>query len=206
MIAERPDAHLYVHTIMQGHLNLLELAERYEIQRNISFSHPYPLVAGLCSVHDMAMIYSAADVLLSPSMGEGFGVPIIEAQACGTPVITGDWTSMSEITRTGRAIPKTEAIRYPVPHAGKVYGDMFIVRPEAVRDALVEATTWNHDPASVSSAVGEYEISRVWDEHWVPVLAKLEAALAKPNRPHPSGLNRAQRRRQKIQGGQQVAA
>jgi len=205
-LAERPDAYLYVHTIMQGHLDLLELADRYGIQNNISFAHPYPLVSGHCSVHDMAMIYSAADVLLSPSMGEGFGVPIIEAQACGTPVITGDWTAMSEITRTGLAIPKSEAVRYPVPHSGKVYGDMFIVRGEAVRDALVEATTWNHDPAAVASAVGEYEISRVFDEHWVPVLNKLEATLAKPNRPHPSGLNRAQRRRAKIQGGAQVAA
>ena len=35
----------------------------------------------------MALTYSMFDVLLAPSHGEGFRVPLIEAQACGTPVI-----------------------------------------------------------------------------------------------------------------------
>ena len=58
-------------------------------------------------------------------MGEGFGVPIIEAQACGTPVITGDWTAMSEITRTGLAIPKEDAMPYPIV----TYGTMYLPEP-----------------------------------------------------------------------------
>jgi glycosyltransferase involved in cell wall biosynthesis len=42
-------------------------------------------------------LYSYADVFLFPSLAEGFGWPIIEAQACGCPVITTDDTPMNEI-------------------------------------------------------------------------------------------------------------
>ena len=206
--AEHGNAYLYVHTVAKAHLDLVDLAARYRIQDRVGFAHPYQLMAGHVSPQDMATIYSAADVLLSPSMGEGFGVPILEAQACGTPVITGDWTSMSEITRTGYAIPKERAIRYPVPHQDAVYGDMFIVDPTAVAEALADAVTWKHAPADVAAAVAEYEIERVFAEHWLPVVEKLEHALRRPNAPNPAG-NRAMRRaarRQKITGPQSPAA
>ncbi|MCG2686139.1 glycosyltransferase family 4 protein, partial [Candidatus Parcubacteria bacterium] len=46
---------------------------------------------------ELPMIYTAADVLVMPSFDEGFGFPIIEAQACGTPVITSNCSSMPEV-------------------------------------------------------------------------------------------------------------
>ncbi|MFL9465518.1 glycosyltransferase family 4 protein [Scytonema tolypothrichoides VB-61278_2] len=42
-------------------------------------------------------IYNAADVLLSPSLYEGFGITILEAMACGTVVITSNVTSLPEV-------------------------------------------------------------------------------------------------------------
>jgi len=45
--------------------------------------------------------YQQATVLLFPSLYEGFGLPIIEAQACGTAVITSNGTSMPEIAGKG---------------------------------------------------------------------------------------------------------
>jgi hypothetical protein len=50
---------------------------------------------------EMAQIYSAMDVLVNPSFGEGFGIPIIEAQACGVPVIVNDFTAMPELCGAG---------------------------------------------------------------------------------------------------------
>jgi glycosyltransferase involved in cell wall biosynthesis len=50
---------------------------------------------------EMAKVYSASDVVLLPSMSEGFGLPIIEAQACGTPVITLDAHTGPELTDYG---------------------------------------------------------------------------------------------------------
>jgi glycosyltransferase involved in cell wall biosynthesis len=46
---------------------------------------------------DLRALYSTADALLFPSLMEGFGWPIIEAQACGCPVVTSNVAPMSEI-------------------------------------------------------------------------------------------------------------
>lgn len=45
----------------------------------------------------LVQIYNAADVLLSPSLYEGFGMTILEAMACGTVVITSNVTSLPEV-------------------------------------------------------------------------------------------------------------
>jgi len=42
-------------------------------------------------------IYSAADVLVAPSIYEGFGLTVLEAMACGTPVVAADATSLPEV-------------------------------------------------------------------------------------------------------------
>lgn len=49
------------------------------------------------SDEDLPFLYSGARVFVLPSLHEGFGVPIIEAMACGTPVITSNCSSMPEV-------------------------------------------------------------------------------------------------------------
>lgn len=46
----------------------------------------------------LAQIYNAADILLAPSLYEGFGLTVLEAMACGTPVITSNVSSLPEVT------------------------------------------------------------------------------------------------------------
>ncbi|TBR61952.1 glycosyltransferase family 1 protein [Mastigocladus laminosus UU774] len=45
----------------------------------------------------LVQIYNAADILIAPSFHEGFGITIIEAMACGTPVITSNVSAMPEV-------------------------------------------------------------------------------------------------------------
>ncbi len=45
----------------------------------------------------LVQIYNAADILISPSIHEGFGITLIEAMACGTPVITSEVSAMPEV-------------------------------------------------------------------------------------------------------------
>jgi glycosyltransferase involved in cell wall biosynthesis len=52
------------------------------------------------SNEDLRALYSCADLLLFPSIQEGFGWPIIEAQACGCPVVTSDRAAMTEVGGT----------------------------------------------------------------------------------------------------------
>ena len=45
----------------------------------------------------MPLLYSAADVYLHPSEYEGFGLPVLESMACGTPIVARDVASIPEI-------------------------------------------------------------------------------------------------------------
>jgi glycosyltransferase involved in cell wall biosynthesis len=56
---------------------------------------------GYVKTQDRPALYRLAEVVLFPSIYEGFGLPIIEAQASGTPVITSNTSSMPEVS--GRA-------------------------------------------------------------------------------------------------------
>ena len=47
--------------------------------------------------HELVKIYNAADVLLAPSLYEGFGMTLIEAMACGTAAIAANVTSLPEV-------------------------------------------------------------------------------------------------------------
>lgn len=52
---------------------------------------------GRLSVADMRALYSHADLFVFPSIYEGFGLPVLEAMACGAPVITSATTSLPEV-------------------------------------------------------------------------------------------------------------
>ena len=52
---------------------------------------------GLVSNEDLCALYSRAEGLIFPSLEEGFGWPVLEAQACGCPVFTSNRAPMTEI-------------------------------------------------------------------------------------------------------------
>ena len=59
------------------------------------------VVTGIVPEVEMPYLYSAATALVYPSLFEGFGYPIVEAQRCGTPVITSNSSSIPEVAGTG---------------------------------------------------------------------------------------------------------
>lgn len=52
---------------------------------------------GFVPDEDLAVLYSAAKVMVYPSIYEGFGLPVLEAMACGCPVITSSISSLPEL-------------------------------------------------------------------------------------------------------------
>jgi len=52
-------------------------------------------------VRDLAVLYNAADLFVSTSMGEGFGLTLAEASASGVPVIAQDCSSITEVVGPG---------------------------------------------------------------------------------------------------------
>lgn len=56
------------------------------------------IFTGGVSNEDLPVLYNGAEVLVYPAFAEGFGLPVLEAMACGTPVITSNTTSLPEVT------------------------------------------------------------------------------------------------------------
>ncbi|MCB0114904.1 MAG: glycosyltransferase family 4 protein [Caldilineaceae bacterium] len=55
------------------------------------------IFAGHVEDDDLPALYSGADCLLMPSLYEGFGFPVIEAMACGAPVVSSNRSSLPEV-------------------------------------------------------------------------------------------------------------
>ncbi|MDR6782490.1 glycosyltransferase involved in cell wall biosynthesis [Pedobacter africanus] len=58
---------------------------------------PAFLFPGYIPSEDMPLLYNCCTLFLYPSLRESFGLPILEAMACGAPVITSDTSSMPEV-------------------------------------------------------------------------------------------------------------
>lgn len=169
-----PDALIYLHTHAgpeQTGLDLRGMVDAIGVSRKVLFADPYAMLLGLGDDY-MRAVYSAADVLLSPSMGEGFGIPIVEAQACGCPVITGGWTSMPELTWAGISLPKAAAHRMYTP----LQAWQFMPDQGAISEALEHIYQHPHD-RSRPAQVDEYSADHVAEHYWRPVLDEIAARL-----------------------------
>lgn len=91
-----PDSALYLHTMMEHAIgeDLPSMCDALDIRPYCA--DPYALTIG-APPSLVSAVMNSFDVLLSPSMGEGFGVPMLEAQACGTPVITTNFSASPEV-------------------------------------------------------------------------------------------------------------
>jgi glycosyltransferase involved in cell wall biosynthesis len=54
------------------------------------------LFPGFVADEDLPVLYSLAEMFVFPSLYEGFGIPVLEAMACGTPVVTSNNSSLPE--------------------------------------------------------------------------------------------------------------
>ncbi|MDD5015861.1 MAG: glycosyltransferase family 1 protein [Atribacterota bacterium] len=75
-----------------GNSNIHNLLKQF----NLSKKHVKFL--GYVDAEDLVYLYSGAEVFILPSLYEGFGLPILEAMACGCPVITSNISSMPEVS------------------------------------------------------------------------------------------------------------
>lgn len=172
-----PNAVLYVHSHNlrgMGGDDLLKLAELSGIPADqIRFVDQYAHQIGI-PAEAVAALYTAADVLLAPSMGEGFCVPLIEAQACGTPCIITDFSAQPELLGAGWKVggePWLDSSQ-----------DAWMVAPHIIDivNRLDDAyAAWESgelaDMADACKAkAAEYEADRCFDTYWRPILDELE--------------------------------
>jgi glycosyltransferase involved in cell wall biosynthesis len=61
------------------------------------FSHKDIIYTGFVSDEELAALYKNCQVYVFPSFSEGFGIPLLEALACGAPVVSSNKTSLPEV-------------------------------------------------------------------------------------------------------------
>ena len=70
--------------------SIFETIDKLNLQKDVIFT-------GYVPDEDLPALYNAADLFVYPSLYEGFGLPPLEAMACGAPVITSNTSSLSEV-------------------------------------------------------------------------------------------------------------
>jgi glycosyltransferase involved in cell wall biosynthesis len=204
--ADKPDARLYIHsepTTMYGGIDFGALITSIGIQDKVLFPERYVNFIGL-PAEQLALVYNAADVLLSASMSEGFGIPIIEAQACGTPVVVTDFSAMPELVRTGYKVAPADKFWTPL-NAWQAWPDA-----NGITDALNELyAQWeSHGRAwplaqrlrTSDTIHQEFDWDVIVREHWGPLLMGLQPvaeAIVAPAAPSRNG-DHAPRRLQPV--------
>ncbi len=83
-----------------------ERAYRTKFYRAVGAARDRVLEIGYVADEDLPLYYSLADLLVFPSLLEGFGLPLVEAMACGSPIIASQVGSIPEIIGPGgRLVP-----------------------------------------------------------------------------------------------------
>jgi len=123
---------------------------------------------------DMVKLYNSFDVLLLCSGGEGFGLPLIEAQSCGVPVITTDYAAGPELVGAGLTVPYYDYIINNTPGVRRALPDI---------DKMAEALTkiYNADRERLARKARRfaerYDWERVIQNYWIPFLEDCEVEL-----------------------------
>ena len=165
-----PDAMLYIHTDAgsQHGWNLMALAKLLGIPTdNLTFPDPLAYRYGMTQ-EMLAGIYSSFDVLLATSYGEGFGVPTIEAQACGVPVIVSNFAASPELVGDGWVV-SGQPLFDPAQHSFWTVPSV----PEiftALEEAYKRGKGKSDKAIEFASA---FDHEKVWQNNWMPVLRKL---------------------------------
>ena len=100
----------------------------------VSFDSPPPrvLFTGYVSDQQLPYLYAGALALVYPSLYEGFGLPPLEAMACGTPVVTSRTTSLPEVVGDAAVLVNPEDVE------SIAAGVLRLVSSETLRRTLVE--------------------------------------------------------------------
>jgi glycosyltransferase involved in cell wall biosynthesis len=87
---------------------------------------------GYVADEDLPALYSLADLFVFPSLYEGFGLPVLEAMACGTPVVTSNTSSLPEVVGDAGLTVDPHDVEALAEAMRQLLGDV------GLRDAMVQ--------------------------------------------------------------------
>lgn len=170
------DAILYLHTNINGDEDLLGIKDSLGIPDSaVHVADQYRINLHPIPPHIMARLYSTFDVLLNPAAGEGFGVTVLEAQACGVPAIVSNFSAMKEVCGSGWKVACTP--RWTQQRSWQVDPSV-----EAIIDSLEQAYNLSDAEREKASALAvnhasQYAVPKVMEDHFLPALKTVEERI-----------------------------
>jgi len=166
---ECPEAVLYLHTDpAEGSWPMRLLTQRYGVSSRTAFTRGLNGPVGIDS-HLLNRIYNLFDVLVLPTMGEAFGLPLLEAMAAGVPVIATDCSAVAELVQGRGELAKVsewltmnwDGSEYAIADAADIAGKLAKLRasPDLRREyserglAFARETTWDRSVEQWAQAV-----------------------------------------------------
>ncbi|MBN7138023.1 hypothetical protein A7A76_02855 [Lysobacter enzymogenes] len=147
------------------------------------------VITGRISDRALKQLFRACDVFFFPSLYEGFGLPVLEAMACGAPAIAGDNSSLPEVVGRKDALFDASSVADSAQCLARVLGD------EGLRASLRETGpqrarefTWERTAQLTREAWGQAVERRARRDATVPVERRLKVALVTPMRPEQTGI------------------
>jgi len=189
---DRPDVYWMLHTEPNGHsegVNLPRLMNAVGIDsQRVRYPHPAQFRNGIPQ-EAIASLYSAADVQLLTSMGEGFGIPVVESQSCGTPVIVSDFSAQAELVgKHGKIVPvqrvwdEFQSSFFAIPNVAAIV--------TSLQEVYEETKAGKVDRAAVAAEMWRYDQVKLYEASWKPLIEMMTARNQKVAVP----INREQRR------------
>jgi glycosyltransferase involved in cell wall biosynthesis len=130
------------------------LIAKYGIESNVIFT-------GYVEESDLPYIYSGASVFVFPSFYEGFGLPILEAMACGVPVVCSNTSSLPEVGGDAALYSDPTDIHKMSENIRSLLEDS-ILREEMIRRGLrqVKNFTWFNAANNLSECFNEIGVEK----------------------------------------------
>jgi len=128
--------------------DLLRLIEHLQVRERIDF-------AGLVPESKLPALYRGARALIFPSLYEGFALPVVEAMACGTPVVTSNVSAMPEIAGDATLLVDPSSVQQIVDAIQQIMSDTSL-REQLRERGIARASqfSWARTAAGVQALLG----------------------------------------------------
>lgn len=151
--------------------DLPEMARQLRLEKQIVFPEHLPQVVGLPD-QEMAKLYSCFDVLVNASRREGFCLPVLEAQACGVPVIASDSSALPEIVKGHGWLVNVDEVSF-TPRGwkcNKVNRDDLVRKIEEAYFDKEIRETYSREAMEFAK---QFDWNKIIRERWIPLLESL---------------------------------